>query len=62
MLFGGEVSAWLTGDITQDRAPEIRQPTTPLPMQDRSINSSNNTPTNAGSCAWSSNNTPTNAG
>lgn len=25
MLFGGEVSAWLTGDITQDRAPEIRQ-------------------------------------
>ncbi len=25
MLFGGEVSAWLTGDITQDRTPEIRQ-------------------------------------
>jgi len=25
MLFGGEVSAWLTSDITQDRAPEIRQ-------------------------------------
>jgi hypothetical protein len=25
MLFEGEVSAWLTGDITQDRAPEIRQ-------------------------------------
>ncbi len=25
MLFGGEVSAWLTGDVTQDRAPEIRQ-------------------------------------
>lgn len=48
MVIGGEVSAWLTGDITQDRAPEIRQPTTPLPMQDLSINSSNNTPTNAG--------------
>ena len=25
MLFGDEVSAWLTSDITQDRAPEIRQ-------------------------------------
>jgi hypothetical protein len=24
-LFGGEVSAWLTGDITPDRTPEIRQ-------------------------------------
>lgn len=23
-LFGGEISAWLTDDITQDRAPEIR--------------------------------------
>ncbi|NBV15773.1 MAG: DUF3883 domain-containing protein [Janthinobacterium sp.] len=25
MLFGSEVTAWLTGDMTQDRAPEIRQ-------------------------------------
>jgi hypothetical protein len=25
ILFGGEISAWLTSDITQDRAPEIRQ-------------------------------------
>lgn len=24
-LFGGNVSAWLTGEITQDRTPEIRQ-------------------------------------
>lgn len=24
-LFGSEVAAWLSGDITQDRAPEIRQ-------------------------------------
>lgn len=24
-LFGGDAVAWLTGDITQDRAPEIRQ-------------------------------------
>lgn len=24
VLFGGEASAWLTGDITQDRTPEIR--------------------------------------
>ena len=24
-LFGSEVAAWLSGDITQDKAPEIRQ-------------------------------------
>jgi len=24
-LFGGEISGWLSGDITQDRTPEIRQ-------------------------------------
>lgn len=25
LLFGGDVATWLTGDITQDRAPDIRQ-------------------------------------